>query len=153
MKRWRLLHRLRLYSSSHVPFPVTRGSRAGIATRVFPRRRSRWSRSPAPSLCACFAAVVDAPTDDEAPPRDIVVITGEKPVAETQPATTETRSAEEIHDTTNVLNAEDALRYLPNIHRAQAPCGRHAGADHHAHLGVGASARSLIYVDGLLISA
>ncbi len=92
----------------------------------------------------------EAIADDQ---RDIVVVTGEKPVQQKNPTTVETVTADEIAATTAVTNAEDALRYLPNIVVRK----RHVG-DTFAPIttrtsGVGASARSLIYVDGLLISA
>jgi iron complex outermembrane recepter protein len=85
--------------------------------------------------------------------RDVVVVTGEKPVQEQRPTTTEIRSGEEIAETTNVINAEDSLRYFPNILVRK----RHVG-DTQAPIatrtsGVGASARSLIYADGVLLSA
>ncbi len=100
---------------------------------------------------AAYAA--PAPADDEAPPSDIVVITGERAVQQEQPATVETKSAEEIATTTNVINAEDSLRYFPNILVRK----RHVG-DTQAPIatrtsGVGSSARSLIYADGVLLSA
>ncbi|MEP7210686.1 MAG: TonB-dependent receptor [Alphaproteobacteria bacterium] len=99
------------------------------------------------------ALALDAP-EPEAPPRtDIIVVTGEAAVQQNQPATVETKSAEEIHETTSVINAEDALRYFPNILVRK----RHVG-DTQAPIttrtsGVGSSARSLIYADGVLLSA
>src|SRR5262245_28418276 len=49
------------------------------------------------------------------PRRDVVVVTGEGPLKEQSPTTHETRTAEEIAETTSVINAEDSLRYFPNI--------------------------------------
>ena len=94
------------------------------------------------------AAPIETFADNE------IVITGETDaVAETRPTTTESKSGAEIETTTNVLNAEDALRYFPNITVRK----RHVG-DTQAPIttrtsGVGASARSLIYADGVLVSA
>ncbi|MFT3725597.1 MAG: TonB-dependent receptor [Hyphomonadaceae bacterium] len=101
---------------------------------------------------ALVAAETDAPAIDN-DQRDVVVVTGEKPAQQQNPATVETITAEQIATTTAVTNAEDSLRYLPNIVVRK----RHVG-DTFAPIttrtsGVGASARSLIYVDGLLISA
>lgn len=69
------------------------------------------------------------------------------------PAIHESRSAAELRTTVNVVNVEDSLRYLPSLLVRK----RHIG-DTQAPLatrtsGVGASARSLIYVDGVLLSA
>lgn len=69
------------------------------------------------------------------------------------PASTESVTADKIADTANVLTTEDALKYLPNVLIRR----RHPG-DTQAPMttrtsGVGTSARSLIYADGVLISA
>jgi iron complex outermembrane receptor protein len=61
--------------------------------------------------------------------------------------------SERLAETTTVINAEDSLRYLPSLLVRK----RHIG-DTQAPLatrtsGVGASARSLIYADGVLLSA
>ncbi len=62
-------------------------------------------------------------------------------------------TAARLRETTNVRNSEDALRYFPSLFVRK----RHIG-DTQAPLatrtsGVGASARSLIYADGVLLSA
>ncbi len=69
------------------------------------------------------------------------------------PATTESITRERINDTTNVMNAEDAFRYMPStvvrkrhIGDTQAPISTRTS-------GLGASARSLIFADGMLLSA
>src|SRR5262249_13431139 len=82
-----------------------------------------------------------------------IVVNGVATVTVQTPATVETRDAEEIHETTSVINAEDSLRYFPNIIVRK----RHVG-DTQAPIttrtsGGGASARSLIYADGVLLSA
>lgn len=104
--------------------------------------------------CASTLALA-APTfaeEDPAPPPTLVIVTADTPEV-AQPAQVVTKTAEEIAQTTQVINAEDALRYFPNIVVRK----RHVG-DTQAPIttrtsGVGASARSLIYVDGVLISA
>lgn len=67
-------------------------------------------------------------------------------------ATTESVHREEIAETINVVNTEDALKYLPslilrkrNLGDQQAPLATRTS-------GVGQSARSLIYADGMLLS-
>jgi iron complex outermembrane receptor protein len=69
------------------------------------------------------------------------------------PASTESLTAAQIADTTNVVNAEDALRYLPNVFVRKRHIGDTQAPMTTRTSGVGASARSLIYVDGMLISA
>jgi len=85
--------------------------------------------------------------------KDTVVITGERPVQQRNPTTVATLTAEEIATTTTVTNAEDALRYLPNIVVRKRHIGDTFAPITTRTSGVGASARSLIYVDGAIISA
>ena len=68
------------------------------------------------------------------------------------PATTESITAEKMAETINVLNTEDALKYLPSLIVRKRNFG-----DQYAPLatrtsGLGQSARSLIYADGVLLS-
>lgn len=70
-----------------------------------------------------------------------------------RPVTTETINADRLTATVNAVNTEDALKYLPGVLIRK----RHIG-DTQAPLatrtsGVGSSARSLIYADGVLLSA
>ncbi len=80
-----------------------------------------------------------------------IVVTGVRP--EKPPTTTETTTAETLSRTTNVVTPEDALRYLPNLTVRQRHLGDTQSPVTTRTSGVGASARSLIYVDGILISA
>ncbi len=80
-----------------------------------------------------------------------IVVTGAK--ASQFPATQASIEAERLEETTAVINPEDSLRYLPSLLVRK----RHPG-DTQSPLatrtsGVGASARSLIYADGVLLSA
>ena len=91
----------------------------------------------------------------EAPPvaPPAIVVVGTREAAETTPSTMESVSAARLRETVDVRNTEDALRYLPSLLVRK----RHIG-DTQAPLatrtsGVGASARSLIYADGVLLSA
>jgi iron complex outermembrane receptor protein len=105
-------------------------------------------------LCCACAAVLPAPAladADGGVPPPAIVVTGQRP--EPTPATTESVDAGRLAETTTLLNAEDSLRYLPSLLVRK----RHIG-DTQAPLatrtsGVGASARSLIYADGVLLSA
>lgn len=81
---------------------------------------------------------------------DDIVVTGQKAGG---PATVESVDAERLEETTAIITPEDSLRYLPSLFVRK----RHVG-DTQSPLatrtsGVGASARSLIYADGLLLSA
>ncbi len=69
------------------------------------------------------------------------------------PTTRESITAETIARTVNVVTPEDTLRYLPNIVIRQRHIGDTQSPVTTRTSGVGASARSLIYVDGMLISA
>jgi len=89
----------------------------------------------------------------EAPQAPAIVVVGSREAAHTTPNTTVTVDKEQLRITTNVRNAEDALRYFPSLLVRK----RHVG-DTQAPLatrtsGVGASARSLVYADGVLLSA
>jgi iron complex outermembrane receptor protein len=95
------------------------------------------------------SALLPAPALADAPDQNIVVV-GRRGDA---PAASETVDAATLAETTALLNAEDSIRYLPSLLVRK----RHVG-DTQAPLatrtsGVGASARSLIYVDGVLLSA
>src|SRR6476619_7514568 len=103
--------------------------------------------------CAAFSAQARAgDTDDQGQP--VIVITGTRlDESANGPARHESVDAAVLRATTNVVNVEDSLRYLPSLLVRK----RHIG-DTQAPLatrtsGVGASARSLIYVDGVLLSA
>ncbi len=82
-----------------------------------------------------------------------IVVVGSREAAEKTPNTKESVDAAKLRETVNVRNTEDALRYFPSLLVRK----RHIG-DTQAPLatrtsGVGASARSLIYADGVLLSA
>src|SRR5689334_4136687 len=82
-----------------------------------------------------------------------IVIVGTHEAAETTPNTKESVSAARLRETVSVRNTEDSLRYFPSLLVRK----RHIG-DTQAPLatrtsGVGSSARSLIYADGVLLSA
>src|SRR3954454_19503838 len=89
----------------------------------------------------------------EAPPAPAIVVLGSREAAHTSPNTTVSKGRAQLRVTTNVRNPEDVLRYFPSLFVRK----RHIG-DTQAPLatrtsGVGASARSLIYADGVLLSA
>jgi iron complex outermembrane receptor protein len=69
------------------------------------------------------------------------------------PTTSQSITAEAIGRTVNLVTPEDALRYLPNVLVRQRHIGDTQSPVTTRTSGVGASARSLIYVDGVLISS
>jgi iron complex outermembrane receptor protein len=88
-------------------------------------------------------------------PRNVteeIVITGKSiAVLNDIPTTTESATAGDLARTTNVVTPEDSLKYLPNILVRQRHIGDTQAPVTTRTSGVGASARSLIYVDGVLI--
>lgn len=98
--------------------------------------------------CAAFAAdATDAGAD--------ILVTAQRPAQaiENVPSTVATITAAQIATTINAVNVEDTLKYLPGLILRK----RHVG-DTQAPLatrtsGLGASARSLVYADGVLLSA
>lgn len=109
-------------------------------------------RALALALLATFHAPAFA--EEAAPPGDILVVAQKQlQTIEHSPATSASIDADRIATTVNAFNVEDTLRYLPSLLVRK----RHIG-DTQAPLatrtsGVGASARSLIYADGALLSA
>ncbi len=103
---------------------------------------------------AVLAAPAAAHAADAAP-LDQVVVTASQPSTAfpTAPNTAAGLSAAAISATVNLLTPEDTLRYLPNVLIRQRHVGDTQSPITTRTSGVGASARSLIYVDGMLISA
>jgi len=99
----------------------------------------------------CFAHAGDI-ADDAVTPVSGVTVNGQAPAAD-QPLSAAQVTAATLAQTVNATTAEDALKYLPNVFIRR----RHVG-DTQAPMttrtsGVGSSARSLIYADGVLLSA
>lgn len=88
--------------------------------------------------------------EDDAPEQ--VVITGQRHVPNV-PTTTEGVTAEALAKAVNVVTPEDTLRYVPNVLIRQRHIGDTQSPVTTRTSGVGASARSLIYVDGILLSS
>ncbi|MEO5937854.1 MAG: TonB-dependent receptor [Sphingomonas sp.] len=115
-------------------------------------------------LRASLAMLASTPTlpawaADGPPPTDVVsddiLVTAQrqKQTIENAPNTSASTDADTIARTTNAMNVEDTIKYLPSLIVRK----RHIG-DTQAPLatrtsGLGASARSLIYADGALLSA
>ena len=66
------------------------------------------------------------------------------------PAATEGRDREKISETTNVMNTEDAFKYLPNVLVRKRFIGDTDAPIASRTTGINASARSLVYADGFV---
>lgn len=103
------------------------------------------------ALLIALAALLptNAMADDATPQ---VVVKGQRP-SPNVPTTTEGVTAEALGKAVNVITPEDTLRYVPNVLIRQRHIGDTQSPITTRTSGVGGSARSLIYVDGILISA
>jgi len=111
------------------------------------------------SLCA-FSAALPAcarAADDDSDPasRTVsgVVVQGAAAQAVGQPLSTSTVTAQDIATTVNATTVEDALKYLPAVFVRRRHIGDTQAPITTRTSGVGASARSLVYADGVLLSA
>ncbi|MFZ6754560.1 TonB-dependent receptor [Undibacterium sp. Dicai25W] len=108
------------------------------------------------AIMACLTTTAIAQTTDNAEPdAQVVLVTGTlatKPVT-ASPATIETVTAKELGETTNVTNVEDALKYIPSIMVRKRFNGDTAAPVTSRTTGVNASARTLIFADGVMLSS
>ena len=107
------------------------------------------------ALAAASVLALAAPAwaDDEPQRRDVVVVGARPAPVRATPASQATLDADRIAATVNATAVEDTLKYLPSLlvrkrnpGDTQAPLATRTS-------GLGASARSLIYADGALLSA
>lgn len=105
-------------------------------------------------LAASAFSIHAAQAADNARNTDEIVVIG-KSIAEINnlPTTAESVTVDQIEKTINVITPEDTLKYLPNVLIRQRHIGDTQSPITTRTSGVGASARSLIYVDDLLISS
>ena len=125
---------------------------------------------PLPHRCAargrlCVAALALTPLiglpaaawADEAtpPPTEMsgVSVLGPAGTPQALPISTQSVSAEQIVATVNAMTVEDTLKYLPNVFVRRRHIGDTQAPITTRTSGVGSSARSLIYADGVLLSA
>ena len=105
------------------------------------------------ALTTLFAATAHAAEDSE--PAQVVV-TGQRMAPanlDQLPVTVESVTADQVHVTVNASTVEDALKYLPDVFIRQRHIGDTQDPISARTSGVGSSARSLIYADGVLLSA
>ncbi|HEX4179214.1 MAG TPA: TonB-dependent receptor [Caulobacteraceae bacterium] len=107
----------------------------------------------ASALALC--AVVGASAARAGTPIDEVVVTGQRSpdIIEQPQNTTEGIDAAQIQATVNASTVEDELKYLPDIFIRQRHIGDTQDPITTRTSGVGSSARSLVYADGVLLSA
>ena len=109
--------------------------------------------SPALALAAIAAPWAQASPALAADPVQLAPLTIAGRTIQAPPLATRALTAEEISHTVNAVTAEDAIRYLPAILARRRHIGDTQAPIATRTSGVGASARSLVYADGVLISA
>lgn len=123
------------------------------STLILAGRRHRASCAPL-VLAAALSLPSAAFAEEDAARSDDILVTAQRQTQtiENAPSSQATVTAAQIDDTINAVNVEDTLKYLPSLIVRK----RHIG-DTYAPIatrtsGLGASARSLIYADGALLS-
>lgn len=120
-----------------------------------PSRTARLRASTA--ACALLSMVLFTATPsraEEAELPDVVVSEKTSPLEKYKlPNTTASVTAEKLADTVNVVDTEDALKYMPSLFLRKRNNGDTQAVLSTRTWGVGSSARSLVYADDVLISA
>ena len=100
----------------------------------------------------CFAASAFAQTSDTT--LNAITVKGTRSVAEQNqlPNTTESVTAQQAEETINATSVEDTLKYMPSILIRKRYIGDSNAPMATRTTGINASARSLIYVDGISLS-
>lgn len=107
------------------------------------------------SGCSVFALLAIPASSFAQTPSENILVTGTKSVAEQNlpPTTAASVTATDLQDQVNAVTTEDSLKYLPNIFVRRRHIGDTQAPISTRTSGVGSSARSLIYADGVLLSA
>jgi iron complex outermembrane receptor protein len=119
--------------------------------------RGRHALFASAALCAMAmstaASAADAAADS--PTIETVIVTAPSSISNLVdvPNTTSTVTAQDVARTINLVTPEDVLRYVPNVLVRQRHIGDTQSPITSRTSGVGASARTLLYVDGILLSA
>lgn len=100
--------------------------------------------------CVCF--VNTALAADEAPVMDEVTVYGERPAAFRNITTSTEVATKALIESTNVINTEDAVKYLPSIQVRKRYIGDRNAILSSRNAGTIDSARSLVYADNVLVS-
>jgi iron complex outermembrane receptor protein len=109
-------------------------------------------RPVAAAVFACLASSAFSQTSDSTLPA--VQVEGVRSVADQNqlPVTTESVTAKKAAETINAMTVEDTLKYLPNILIRRRYIGDTQAPMASRTTGINASARTLIYADGILLS-
>jgi len=104
------------------------------------------------ALCTAFAAGAAFAAEED--PSQVIVTGQHLPSTIDQVnVTTESITAADVLDTINATTVEDALKYLPDVFIRERHIGDTQDPITTRTSGVGSSARSLVYADGVLLSA
>ena len=109
--------------------------------------------APICALAGALLAAGPALAADTAENAGEIVVTAHKPLADTPPASTVTLDAAQIAATVNASSVEDTLKYAPSLVIRKRHIGDTFAPIATRTSGLGASARSLIFADGALLSA
>src|SRR4051794_20676338 len=101
---------------------------------------------------ACLASSAFSQTSESTLPA--VQVEGTRSVADRNslPVTTESVTARKVEETVNAMTVEDTLKYLPNVLIRRRFIGDTQAPMASRTTGINASARTLIYADGILLS-
>ena len=112
------------------------------------------------AMIAAWSPFTQAQSQSESQPESIaalpeVIVKESRSVSEKNqlPTTTESITAAKAADTVNAMNVEDTLKYLPNVLVRKRYIGDTQAPMSTRTTGINAGARSLIYADGMLLSA
>ncbi len=104
--------------------------------------------------CAALACAGTAAHAGTAADADTIVVTGDAiRRIENDPSTSVTIDADRIATTVSAVSTEDALKYAPSLILRKRSIGDNFAPIATRTSGLGSSARSLIYADGMLLSA
>jgi iron complex outermembrane receptor protein len=153
-----LASRAHAASGEPVPTPTTDhaskapASETGPASQPAPQPSSQTGSSQVPSQTA--QATGDTTDDDTAKTLPTVEVQSTRSYAEKNqvPGSTASITAAEVEQTINVMNTEDALKYLPDVLVRKRYIGDTQAPMATRTTGINASARSLIYADDVLLS-
>lgn len=106
----------------------------------------------AASIAAALAAAAPARAADTVLPPVTVQEELSVPARNQLPGTSESMTKQQITDTVNLINSEDALKYLPSLIVRKRNYGDQFAPLATRTSGLGQSARSLVYADGVLLS-
>jgi iron complex outermembrane receptor protein len=114
-------------------------------------------RPAAAAVLTCFAASAPLSTFAQSTENDLPEITVEasRSVAEKNqlPVTTESVTADQAAKNINVMNVQDVLKYTPSVLVRQRFIGDTQAPMSSRTTGINAGARTLLYTDGILLSA